>query len=122
MALIGNGSRLEDPCRLLVHQDKLQLLPGETAKGFGIEIGRTVLVDSLMLMVEVIVVPPSKEGFIDLRDPFDFGPVSLYRPSCALKLFASFPDLDLASDQLENSVFFTRNGGNGAWGPPLGPS
>jgi hypothetical protein len=60
MAIIGNGSRLEKPAGLLMHQDKLQLLPGEAAQAFSVEIGRTLFIDALMLMIEVIVVQPSR--------------------------------------------------------------
>ena len=68
MTIISDGGRLEDPAGLLMHQNKLQLLPGEAAKALGVEIGSTLFVDALMFMVEVIVVQPSDEGFIDLLD------------------------------------------------------
>jgi hypothetical protein len=88
MAIIGNGSRFEDPSGLLVHQDKIELLPGEAAKRFGIQISRTLFVDALMLMVEVIVIQPSDEGFIDLLDRFEMDvlqdEVSLDEPEQAL--------------------------------------
>lgn len=68
MAIIGNGSRLKNPSWLLMHQDELQLIPAEAAKALGVEIGRALLVYALMLMVEVIVIQPAEEGFIDLLD------------------------------------------------------
>ncbi len=68
MAIIGNGRRLEDPPGLLMHQDKLQFLPAEAAQALGVKIRRTLFIDALMLMVEVIVVQPSEEGFVDLFD------------------------------------------------------
>jgi hypothetical protein len=71
MAIMGNGSRLENPAGLLVHQDKIQILPGHAAQAFGVEIGRTLFIDALMLMVQVIVVQPSGKGFIDLLDRFE---------------------------------------------------
>ena len=49
-----------------MHEDKLQLLPAEAAQALGVKIGRTLFVDSLMLMVEIIVVQAAKEGFINL--------------------------------------------------------
>jgi hypothetical protein len=68
MAIVGNDRRLEDPPTLLMHQDKVQLLPAETAQALGVQIGRTLFVDALMFMVEVIIFQPTEEGFIDLLD------------------------------------------------------
>lgn len=88
MAVIGNGRRLEDPPRLLMHQDKLEPFPAEAAQALGVKIRRTLFVDALMLMVEVIVVQPAEEGFIDLlnRDQMNVlqDEVSLDEPEQAL--------------------------------------
>ena len=65
MAVIGNSRRLEDPSRLLMHQDKVQLLPAEAEEALDVKIGRALFVNALMPMVEVIVVQLAEEGFID---------------------------------------------------------
>jgi len=49
-----------------MHQDKLQFLPAEAVKALGVKIRRTLFVDALMFMVEVVVVEPAEKGFINI--------------------------------------------------------
>ncbi|MDZ7261421.1 MAG: PorV/PorQ family protein, partial [candidate division KSB1 bacterium] len=90
VAIGSDRGRLEDPAGLLMDQDELQLLVSEAAQALGVEIRRTLLVDALMFVREVIVVQPSPEGLVDVLDrrPMDVlqDELSLDKPEQALDL------------------------------------
>jgi hypothetical protein len=106
--------RQGDPAEMMADQDSPDSLPvDQELKMILDEPGGSML--SLKLRGDDMLLDLLRDTLIMAPSPIDqalrtfqeiLGPVSFDSPSCTTELLASLTDLDLASNQLKNGVFF----------------